>query len=144
VSADDGVHGVEAFLVHDTAAVSETFGTSCGPDMPELRVGPPVVGESLDFSGTAPANALGGLVAGAVPTGPRLQLLGCEVQVEAAGHILLSMFPTGPGGPWTHSTPLPNDGFLVSLQLGAWAAFLPTNGVDPFQGSNGVMLRFGR
>ena len=144
VSADDGVRGVEAYLVHTTLPATATSGTPCGPDQPSLAAAPPTLGEDLELSGTAPQGTFGLIAIGDPPIGPRLPLFGCGVQVDPIGAIIAHVFVSVAGGPWTFTTQLPATANLANVTMAAWVLFLPANASDPAQASNGVLLRLGR
>jgi len=144
VSADDGVHGVEAFVVRSTLPAAEAVGTPCGAALPVLASTSPTLGQRVSLSGTSPANYAAAVLLGIAPTGLRFYLGACPIEIDLSLLLPVSTFATGAGGPWNLGLDVPDEGSLTNGVLASQALFLPLQAQDRAQTSNGMLLRLGR
>jgi hypothetical protein len=145
MSIDDLVHGYEAYVIDEPGPSVSVTGSPCGPDQPQMQATPPKLGEILQLTGTGPTNYLGLLVLSAAQTGAGIDLgQNCTAHVDPGSMVFLNVFATSSNNQWFSTLAVPNDAALLGPQLSTWAAFVPIQQQDPIQGTNGVLLAFGR
>ncbi|MCB9919332.1 MAG: hypothetical protein H6832_13095 [Planctomycetes bacterium] len=144
-AADDGVHGIEPFVV-SPGGITRSVGQGCGGEMrvPKLKSTAAKLGSNLQLNGFGGPQTTSAAVvyASARPIVP-LPLKSCQFQLDLATLIFITSKPVQ--GAWVAILPIPTEASLNGSVLRLGGLLYPST--DPFLGAdimNAVELRVGR